>query len=246
MNALVELTQAPADASALAARGRKFLTRFDIEGYREAVSCFREALDEDPLCICACVGLAETYAYWGFRLELENTGFQGCYDLSLQFAQRALELDPQDSGARRAMAVALRRGTHADPERRRSEASAAVELDPLIADNWYEYWRAFGYGLADPSLRKALSLDPRHFGAYHDMAVALCEQGHMPEAEKWLRMALDLQPNNPLALYNLSMLAVRQGRHAEARERLRRAKAQHPHDGLIRQALVELERQVDG
>lgn len=238
---------APAvDVKALLERGRKRLELFDLEGYQEAVACFREALEEDERCAEACVGLAEAYAYWGFRHELEGEDPESCYELAARFAQKALDLAPQESSSHRAMAIALRRGARADADRRRAESSAAVELDPFNADNWYEYWRAFGYSLADSSIRKTLSLNPSHFAAYHDVAVVLCEQERHQEAEKWMRMALAIHPTHSLALFNLAMIAQRQGRGAEAVASLRAAGALYPGNRLIRAELAELEARAHG
>lgn len=233
-------------AATLLDLGRKRLELFDVEGYQDAVACFRAALEEDERCDPACVGLAEAYAYWGFRQEIEGEDPEARYALAYLFAEKALALAPHEGASHRAMAVALRRGARADAGRRRAESAAAVELDPLDADNWYEYWRAFGYGLADASIRKALSLNPSHFAAYHDVAVALCEGGRLPEAEKWMRMALEIHPRHSLALFNLAMIAERQGRAAEALEGLRAADALFPGYRLIRDELAALAERVDG
>jgi tetratricopeptide (TPR) repeat protein len=234
------------NAAALLELGRKRLELFDIDGYQDAVACFRAALEADESCGSACVGLAEAFAYWGFRRELEGEDAEASYALAYRYAEKALALAAQEGSSHRAMAVALRRGARADAERRRAESSAAVELDPADADNWYEYWRAFGYGLADSSIRKALSLNPSHFAAYHDVAVALCEQGRLPEAEKWMRMALEIHPRHSLALYNLAMIAERQGRAADALAGLRAAGALFPGNRLIHDGMAALAERVDG
>ena len=241
-------TLAPPAASARSAAslvelGRKRLELFDIDGYQDAVACFRAALEEDESCGSAWVGLAEAFSYWGFRQEIGGESPEDYYALAYRYAEKALELAAQEGSSHRAMAVALRRGALADAERRRAEASAAVELDPLDADNWYEYWRAFGYGLADSSIRKVLSLNPSHFAAYHDVAVALCEQERLQEAEKWMRMALEIHPRHSLALFNLAMIAERQGRAADALAGLRAAGEMFPGNRLIQNGLAE---RVDG
>ena len=245
--ATVEVPTASARKTAtLLELGRKRLELFDIEGYQDAAACFRAALEEDERCDSACAGLAEVFSYWGFRLEIEGGAAEAYYSLAYRYAEKALELAAQEASSHRAMAAALRRGERADAERRRAESSAAVELDPLDAGNWYEYWRAFGYGLADSSIRKTLSLNPSYFAAYHDVAVALCEQGRLEEAEKWMRAALEIHPRHSLALFNLAMIEERQGRAADALAGLRAAGEMFPGNRLIRDGFAALAERVDG
>ena len=241
---LAVTTPTARNPAALLEQGRKHLALFDVDGYQDAVACFREALDEDKSCAAAWGSLAEAYAHWGFRQELDGESPEICYEFAYQFAEKALALAFKEGASHRAMAAALHRGARADAERRRAESSAAVELGPTDAENWYEHWRAFGYDLADTSIRRVLSLNPSHFAAYHDVAVALCEKDRLQEAEKWMRMALAIHPRHSLALFNLAMIAERQGRAADAVSGLRAAGALYPASRLIQDQLAALEERL--
>lgn len=238
--------EVPSGPGELCRRGRQRLRLFDPEGYEEAVACFREALALDPSHLPAYVGLAETYSYWGFRRELAGESSESCYELAYEYAERALQMDPAQGQAHRGMAVALRRGRKADPERRKAEALIAVELDPQDAENWYEYWRAFGYDPADEAIRKALQIDDSHFGAHHDLGVAFCEEGRLDEAVAHLLAALRINPRNTLAHYNMAMALQRKGLTSHAFEHLHSARRLCPEDPLIEAGLKHLKTEIHG
>jgi len=131
------------------------------------------------------------------------------------------------------MAVALRRGAGKDPQRRQDEISRALAIDSNDAESWCERWRAFGYDPDEPSIRRALELDPQLCAAHIDLGAALCEEGRMKESADELAIALKLCPRNSLAHYNMAMVLERQGRTDVAIRVLDRAQTLHPGDPLI-------------
>lgn len=225
----------PSDLSALehVALGRSMAKLFDLAGYEEAVAHFRHALELDPDCVSACVGLAETYSYWGFRREVSGLECQSYYDLSLEYASQALRMGPQLAESHRSLSVALRRGSHHDLDRSRAEILAAVDLRGDDAETWHQYWRAFGYDVSDPAIHRALQLDPRLCGAHNDLGAALCGNGRLAEAQARFQQALRLNPRNSLVQYNLAMTLDRQGLTQKAVALLRVARQMLPHDGLL-------------
>lgn len=221
-----------------AARGQMAL--YDSPGWEKAVSILICLLQRVPDCAPACAALAECYAHWGFRRELDGLEAVSYYGLALEQATRAVELAPLDASAHRALAIALRRGPSADPARRQEEALVALDLDPKDAANWYEYWRAFGYNPGDPAVTRALELDPRLVGAAIDLGVALCEAGRLPEAQRYLERALELSPHNSLVHYDLAMVLDREGRLREARAMIEEALAEDPENHLLKEGLAIL------
>lgn len=223
----------PKEEPGLLARAQAALRLYDPQGYSEAVALFRDCLAGQPNNASALAGLAETYAYWGFRRELEGKDAQSYYDLAYESAERAVQVAAGLADAHRAMAIALRRGEKADAERRKAETLIAVELAPEDARAWYEHWKAFGYDPEDPAIAKALDFDPKLFAAHHDLAVALCEHGRIDEAIDRMRSALEMMPRNGLGLYNLAMFLHRKGIPEGARRILRHAAVVCPGDPLI-------------
>ncbi len=241
--------QKPAVAAAepsLLQRAQKALATHSPDGYSEAVALFRDCLAGQPNNASALAGLAETYAYWGFRRELEGKDAQSYYDLSYDAAERAVQVASGLADAHRAMAVALRRGEKADPERRKAETLIAIELAPEDGQAWYEHWKAFGYDPEDPAIAKALDFEPKLFPAHHDLAVALCEHGRLDEAIDRMRSALEMMPRNGLGLYNLAMFLHRKGIDEGARRIIRHAATVCPGDPLVAMGLSLIEPEAGG
>lgn len=242
MNAATETKpSASQQAKALTERARQAMRLFDIEGYEQAVPLLREAVETAPSYAPAYAALAETYSYWGFRREIAGLESQSLYDLAFENAETALNLAPDRPESHRAMAVALRRGSRADPERRRGEAETALDLAPNDAETLWEHWRAFGYEPGDPALRRALELEPGLCGAHIDLGAAYCEQGDVEAAVRELTKALQINPRNSLAYYDLAMALDRKGHRAVAADILRRVLKMHPNDPLLEWGLEFLE-----
>ncbi|HAH08240.1 MAG TPA: hypothetical protein DCM05_17230 [Elusimicrobia bacterium] len=215
-------------------RGRRLMRSFDIEGYEAATVELIQAVQADPSSAAAYAALAETYSYWGFRRELNGEEHESFYALALDSAGKALARAPKSAQAHRAMAVALRRGAAGDPERRKDEALAALDLDPNDAENWCEKWRAFGYDPDDASIRRTLELDPELCSAHIDLGVAYCEADRLAEALTEMVCALKINPRNSLVHYDLAMVVYRQGHRRAARELLARALKARPNDPLLK------------
>lgn len=231
---------------ALIERARQAAELCEPENYEEAAGLYRQALREDPSCARAYAGLAEVYALWGFRREVAELESRSYYDRAFFCAERGLELSPLTACVHRAMAVALRRGSRADAERRCSEAELAVEIAPECADSWYELWRASGYSLEDPAIKKALTLRPAFFAALHDLGVVLCEQERCEEALRFIDRALSANADSRLARYNHAMILHRLGRVEEARAEMRALSQDRPDDAMIAYGLTFLEEHLDG
>ncbi len=220
-------------ASDLCREGRAQLRLYDVEGYEKAVPLFRKALEEEPGRAEAHAGLAFAYALWGFRREIDGREPEGYYRMALQNAEAALKAAPESGEAHRAMAVALRRGAHADPVRRKEEVLLALDLEPGHPDNWYELWRASGSAAADPAIKRALELDPSHCAARIDLGVILCEEGRHREALTQFQLALRGNPRNSLALYNAAMVLNILGLPDNALSVLRKGLALQPGSRLL-------------
>ncbi|MBI4345790.1 MAG: tetratricopeptide repeat protein [Elusimicrobia bacterium] len=232
---------APSGPPALLAAARRALALYDVEGWQEAVAVLREALELAPHDGACRAALAEAYAYWGFRREVSGLDCVDDYAMSLAEATEALKLAPERADCHRAMALALRRGEWANPERRREEVLAALDLDSGDPETWHEYWRVRGYDPEDPTLKRALQLGSGNCGLRIDLGVVLCERGRLREAEVQLRAALESNPRNALAHYDLAMVLWRGERTPEALALLRRARELHPEDPLLEDGLELME-----
>jgi tetratricopeptide (TPR) repeat protein len=213
--------------------GKRKTLLFDIEGYMDAVPLFLQALELSPKNPLIYAALAQTYAYWGGRREINGQECLTYYQLAYDNARQALDLGAELADPHRAMAAALRSGEMSDAAARKREAARAMELDPYDGENCYEFWRANGSRADDPLIAKAIALNPVLCGAHNDLGVALCEQERLQEAYFHLKKALKLNPRNSLFQYNMAMICFREGLRLEAEKILREALELHPNDPLV-------------
>jgi tetratricopeptide (TPR) repeat protein len=103
---------------------------------------------------------------------------------------------------------------------------------------------SFELGLDDAvmHLSRVTTLEPEDAEAWHDLAVALVNEGRMGDASDAFRNALRLRPDDARALVNLGHTAYALGQSAEAVEHLRDAAKQEPDNLSALRALVQIHR----
>lgn len=222
----------PARLEPLFLEARRLMRLFDLEGYASAAARFRQILKLAPRSAAAHAALAETYSFWGFRREAAGQECLSYYDAAYALASEALRLAPERADGHRAFSLSIRRGAKRDRERAKREALLAVALDPNDGEAWHQSWRAAGYDLTDPAMRRARELAPS-CALENDCGAALCEAGRMDEAVLRFMAALRINPRNSLVHCNLAMTLELKGMRTAAVEVLRRARALHPGDPLL-------------
>lgn len=91
--------------------------------------------------------------------------------------------------------------------------------DAADAEGFYEWACDLEDGApeqAREAYRRALTLDPAHYGANLNLGRLLHERADLPAAERHYRRALAARPDEPGALYNLGVALEDQGRGEEA------------------------------
>lgn len=91
-------------------------------------------------------------------------------------------------------------------------------------------------------LQRLTTLVPDDAEAWHDLAVALVNEGRLGEAADAFRNALRLRPDDARALVNFGHTAYALGQSAEAVEHLREAVKQEPDNLQALRALVQIYR----
>jgi serine/threonine-protein kinase len=204
---------------------------------QRAVELFQRAIALDPTFALAHAGLANAYLelFWWKKdphlvdeavgsarraVELNDRLGEvhvtlgeiyrttGKYEVSVREYQRALEIDPKNSGALSGLAKAF--AALGKPEDAEETYKRAIALKP---DDWLTYNRlgAFyvthgRYEDAEKQHKKVIALTPENFWGYNNLAVLYYTLGRYAEARAMFERASSIRPS-PMLFSNLGTLA---------------------------------------
>ena len=153
--------------------------------------------------------------------------------------ERARQHDPKADVAARLAVLYDRAGQTA---RAAIEYRAAVEMHPKDADIWndygYFYLQRDRFDEAEPCLRKALELKPKHARAQNNIALLLGYQGKRDEC----LAAFEPNVGRAAAHANLGMILAQQGKTSDAVSHLQTALREQPEMPQARAVLACLQR----
>lgn len=180
-------------------KGQYFWNKRTVEGFREAINYFEQAIAKDPNYARAYAGLADSYALIG--------GYSGSPQAEYiakarAAALRALELDENLPEAHTALALIVQNYDW-DWQTAEKEYRRAIELNPnyATAHHWYAEhltWR----GRFDEALReseRARQLDPLSLIIAADNGATLYFSRQYDRSIEQFRYVLDMEPNFPRA-----------------------------------------------
>src|SRR5206468_7784 len=131
-------------------------TNFELP--TSSIRYYEQALKLDPNYALAYCGIADTYAYMGGVVMPSKEAVAK----EKEFAERAIQLDPELPEARLSLACAL--GGAFDWRNAQIEFDRAIELNPNLAWAYEIYaWFLGGLGRSDEAIakdKKAIELDP--------------------------------------------------------------------------------------
>lgn len=197
-------------------RGKYFVERLTRDDVDRAVSCFRQAIDLDPLYALAWTGLSRAYA------DQAGHGWLPCadgYDLARAAAQRALEIEPDLAEGH--MRLALIRMSHDwDWQGALSSITRALELAPgrvsilstaaHLASNLDKMDEAISL------IRRVVALDPLSTSAHHSLGIYCYAADRLDEAADALRTALELNPRQVGLWFDYARIHLAQGLKEQA------------------------------
>lgn len=180
-------------------RGRYFWNKRTVEGFRQAIQSFEEAIAKRPDYARAYAGLADTYALLsGFDVAPKTETFPK----ARQAAAKALELDESLAEAHASMAL-IAQNDEWDWRKAEMEYKRAVELDPnyATARHWYaEFLTLQGrFPEALEEIERARQLDPRSLIIASDRGAILYCARRYKESIEQLKAVLAMEPNFPRA-----------------------------------------------
>lgn len=181
-----------------------------------ARSYFEQALKLDPNYALALAGLSHVEGY----IYRDSNSDPFHLQRAEEFAQRALDVDPQLSDAH--VAIARTYGLRYDYTRAAEEFRKAIDLDPKNAVAWDLLSWAYGYQHpanaleAEKAAREALRLEPSLLPANYHLGRALILQGRYPEAMAALERMRQLSPTSTIPDFGLGQLYLAQGNFEQA------------------------------
>src|SRR5213082_1479189 len=210
-----------AEAYRLYLLGRYHFAKFTRVGWTNAIHYFEQALQIDPAYTLAYCGLADTYSWAGGQ----TLPGREAWAKEMEFARKALALDPNLAEAHLSMGTALY--SVLGPYASEKQLDRAAELNPNLPLIYDQYgWTFSEMGRFDDAIaaeKKALELDPLNTFLNTDLAFFLYWARRYEDATTQIRNTLELDPNNAFAHSILGWCLISKRNTAEARTEFKKA-----------------------
>jgi len=206
--------------------GRYEFGKYTQTGWNNAIRYYEEALRLDPDYALAYCGLADNYAYMGSVVMPEKEAIAK----EKEFAEKALELDPELAEAHMSLAVVLV-GAY-DWRNALKEFDRALELNPNLAFAYeLQAWTVNGLGRFDEAIsktRKAVELDP--LNPFFQMSLSFYQYWarQYDDAIAQARKTLAMDPNSAISHVLVGLSFLKKGDTAGAIAELQKSKAPDP------------------
>jgi serine/threonine-protein kinase len=202
--------------------GRYEFGKYSQAGWTSSIRYYEQALKLDPNYALAYCGLADTYAYMGGVIMPSKEAVLK----EKEFAQRAIQLDPELPEAHLSLACAL--GGAFDLQNAQIEFDRAIELNPNLAWAYEIYaWFLCGVGRVDEAIAKdktAIELDPLNSFFQSALAYYLYHARRYDDAIVQIRKTLELDPTSTMASHLLGCCLLWKGDTAGAIAEFQRSK----------------------
>jgi serine/threonine-protein kinase len=206
--------------------GRYEFAKYTQTGWNNAIHYYEQALRLDPNYALAYCGLADNYAYMGSVVMPEKEAIAK----EKEFAQKALELDPELAEAH--MSVALTLVAAFDWRNGLKEFDRALELNPNLAFAYeLQAWTVNGLGRFDEAIsktRKAVELDP--LNPFFQMSLSFYQYWarQYDDAIAQARKTLAMDPNSAISHVLVGLSFLKKGDTAGAIAELQKSKDPDP------------------
>jgi adenylate cyclase len=202
--------------------GRYEFGKYSEAGWTSSIRYYEQALKLDRNYALAYCGLADTYAYMGGVVMPSKEAVVK----EKEFAQRALQLEPELAEAHLSLAAALAGAF--DWRNAEVEFDRAIELNPNLAWAYEIYaWYLGGLGRLDEAIakdKKAIELDPLNSFFQAALAYFLYQARRYDDAIVQIKRTLELDPASTLARHLLGCCLLWKGDTAGAIAEFQRSK----------------------
>ena len=202
--------------------GRYEFGKYSAAGWTSSIRYYEQALKLDPNYALAYCGLADTYAYMGGVMMPSKEAVVK----EKEFAQKALELDPELPEAHLSLACAF--GGAFDWQNAQIEFDRAIKLNPNLAWAYEIYaWFLCGLGRLDEAIakdKKAIELDPLNSFFQSALAYFLYHARRYDDAIVQIGKTLELDPTSTMARHLLGCCLLWKGDAAGAIAEFQRSK----------------------
>jgi serine/threonine-protein kinase len=206
--------------------GRYEFGKYTQAGWNNAIRYYEQALKLDPNYALAYCGLADNYAYMGSVVMPEKDAIAK----EREFAQKALELDPELAEAH--MSLGCVRVAGYDWRNGLKDFDRALELNPNLAFAYeLQAWTLNGLGRFDEAIakdKKAIELDPLNPFFQMSLSFFLYWAGQYDEAIAQAKKTLEMDPNSAIAHVLLGLSLLKQDDMTGAIAELQKAKTPNP------------------
>src|SRR5213596_322187 len=202
--------------------GRYEFGKYSQAGWTNSIRYYEQAQKLDPNYALAYCGLADTYAYMGGVVMPSKEAVVK----EKEFAQKALQLEPQLAEAHLSLACALAGAF--DWRNAQVEFDRAIELNPNLAWAYEIYaWFLGGLGRLDEAIakdKKAIELDPLNSFFQAALAYFLYHARRYDDAIVQIKKTLELDPASTLGRHLLGCCLLWKGDTAGAIAEFERSK----------------------
>jgi adenylate cyclase len=206
--------------------GRYEFGKYTQTGWNNAIRYYEQALKLDPNYALAYCGLADNYAYMGSVVMPEKEANEKVKE----FAQKALQLDPELAEARMSFALAL--VSAYDWRNGLKEFDRALELNPNLAFAYeLQAWTVNGLGRFDEAIartKKAVELDPLNPFFQMSLSFYLYWARQYDDAIAQARKTLEMDPNAAINHVLLGLSFLKKGDTVGAIAEFQKTKAPNP------------------
>jgi serine/threonine-protein kinase len=203
------------EAYRLYLQGRYYMLQSTVEGMKQSVACFQQAIARDPRYALAYAGLADTYGYYAG----DWVPYEEALPQQKAAARKARELGDNLAETHLALGNVFMGQDH-DWAGAEKELRRAIELNPRLdlAHDAYAQLLAF-QGRFEESVarqKKALEINPLSPSLIANLSYLYYLQRRYEEAMEQAHKALEIDPSFVVAHDYLGAAYLRKGRFAEA------------------------------